>query len=138
MRKLTVPQRTAANAIGAGLTLKRAAEEAGVDESTVWRWMNGADDLSRAMNAVIAEVADDALAQLMGAATGALAKHVNDPNPDTAVKAADVIFRRKAQVEKRDHGFRQLELQREALTAKQADESSAPTGVIVLPQEDAP
>ncbi|MGA1354812.1 MAG: hypothetical protein ACO32I_08590 [Candidatus Limnocylindrus sp.] len=129
LTKLTPKQRQVARLIGAGETQRAAAERVGVSEQSVSTWINDDDGLGHAMAVAISAACDDALAKLIAKATGALDRHLDDPNPDTAVKAADVIFRRKAQVEKRDHGFRQLELQREAL-AKGLDADRGPTGIV--------
>lgn len=136
-RELTPKQLTAARLIGSGQTQRAAAEAVGVSENTMSAWVNDTTGLGHAMAVAIAAACDDALAVLMAKATGALTRAVEDVNPDTATKAADVIFRRRAQVEKYEHGRAQLELQREALAAKAADESKEPVGLVGLPPEEA-
>lgn len=140
MRELTPKQRQVAALVGAGSTQRSAAEQVGVHEDVVSRWLTGAEgeDLRAAMAAAIRQAADDALAVLMAKATGALTRAVEDVNPDTATKAADVIFRRRAQVEKFEHGVRQLELQREALAAKVSDDGKEPVGIVRIPEERQP
>ena len=139
MRELTPKQRQVAALVGAGSTQRSAAEQVGVHEDVVSRWLTGAEgeDLRAAMAAAIRQAADDALAVLMAKATGALTRAVEDVNPDTATKAADVIFRRRAQVEKFEHGVRQLELQREALAAKVAEGTTESIGLLEVPAKGA-
>lgn len=137
MRALTPKQETAARLIGSGASQAAVAQELGVDESTVWRWVNDTTGLGHAMAVAIAAACDDALAVLMAKATGALVRAVEDVNPDTATKAADVIFRRRAQVEKYQHGLRQLDLQREALAAKVAESTTESIGLIEVPVKGA-
>lgn len=134
-RELTPKQLAAAGLIGAGQTQADAAKSVGVDPSTVWRWVNDNTGLGHLMAVAIAAASDDALASLMSEATVALARAVKDTNPDVATKAADVIFRRRAQVEKYEHGLRQLELQREALAAKVSDDGKEPVGIVRIPEE---
>lgn len=139
MRELTPQQQQVCSLVGAGLTQRAAAEKVGVHEDVVSRWFTGAegDDLRAAMAAAVTKAVDDKLAMLMADATGALSIAVRDTNPDVATKAADVIFRRRAQVEKYEHGLRQLELQREALAAKVAEGTTESIGLIEVPSKGA-
>lgn len=136
-RELTPKQQAVARLIGAGQTQRAAAEAVGVNEVTVSGWVNDNTGLGRAMAVAITAACDEALAVLMAKATGALARHVEDVNPDVATKAADVIFKRRAQVEKYEHGLRQLELQREALAVKVAEGTTESIGLIEVPQKGA-
>lgn len=137
MRELTPKQAIAARLIGSGATQTFVAQEVGVDESTIWRWVNDTNGLGHAMAVAIAAACDDTLSTLMAKATGALTRAVEDVNPDTATKAADVIFRRRAQVEKYQHGLKQLDLQREALAAKVAEGTTESIGLIEVPVKGA-
>lgn len=139
MRTLTANQKAICVLVGQGKTQRDAAAQVDVSEYEVSRWYNDINGLGEAMAHWTGIYADRYASELLGKALATALKGMETSDLEVAVRAAEVVTKRIAQIEKRETDRARLGLDREALAAKieaNKPDVDAPTGKVFFPVEE--